>query len=125
MTVVRKVLMRLKALREQRSLSQCLVAQTLGTNRSTYVRKELGYIPITTEEWIKLAARMDVEPGYFFEAASAASEEYQNTPDTALLALYRSLRVMEQRDLLTLIVIAFKGINRKKVKENIARLREG
>jgi len=125
MTGVKTVLIRLKALREQNSLGQCVLAETLGVNRSTYVRKELGYIPITTEEWVKLARRMDVKTSYFFEAESSGVEDNEDSPHRALLALYRSLKVMEQRDLLTLIVIAFKGIKRKKVRENITRLREG
>ncbi len=124
-TGVRKVLTRLKALREQCSLSQGAVARNLGINRTTYVRKEGGHIPITTEEWLKLAALLGVEPGYFFAAASRGPEEGADAYGMTLLALYRSLRAMEQRDLLTLIVIAFKGIRRKNVREKIARLREG
>jgi len=122
MTNFKKVLTRLKTLREQYSLSQNVLAEVLGINRSTYVRKELGNIPITTEEWIKLAGRMDVEPGYFFDTDGTAVEEYEDGHDRALLALFRSLKLMEQKDLLTLVVIAFKGIKRKKVREKIALL---
>jgi len=124
-TGVRKVLMRLKALREQCSLSQSAVASRLGVNRTTYVRKEGGHIPITTEEWLKIAALLGVEPGYFFIVTEKRPDEGADAYGVTLLALYRSLRAMEQRDLLTLIVIAFKGIRRKKVREKIARLREG
>ncbi len=124
MTNFKKVLIRLKALREQHSLSQNVLAQTLGINRSTYVRKELGNIPITTEEWIQLAGKMDVEPSYFFATDGTAAEGYEEGYDRALLALFRSLRLMEQKDLLTLVVIAFKGIKRKKVMEKIALLSE-
>ncbi len=123
MTGLKKVLIRLKALREQNSLSQSALAKTLGINRSTYVRKELGYIPITTKEWIKLAVRMKVNPGYFFLRDGGSAEELGDGRDMALLALFHSLKGVEQRDLLTLIIIAFKGIKRKKVRENIARLR--
>ncbi len=124
-TGVNKVLMRLKTLREQRSLSQGAVARSLGINRTTYVRKEGGHIPITTGEWLKLADLMGVEPGYFFLLPGKTEGEDGDVYGMTLLALYRSLRAMEQRDLLTLIVIAFKGIRRKKVREKIARLREG
>jgi len=122
---LQKVLARLKALREMRSLGQCVLADTLGINRSTYVRKELGNIPITTEEWMKLAARMNVEPRYFFEVDSEFANTYEDAQDRALLALYHSLKATERHDLLTLIIIAFKGVKRKKVRENIARLSEG
>jgi len=122
MTSLKKVFIRLKTLREQHSLSQSVLADALGINRSTYVRKELGNIPITTEEWMKLAQRMNVEPGYFFDTDGAAVEGYEDDQDRALLALFRSLKLMEQKDLLTLVVIAFKGIKRKKVREKIALL---
>jgi len=106
-------------------MSQDLVARHLGVNRTTYVKKERGYIPITTEEWMRLAAVLGVEPGYFFAVGAAPGAPGKDACGLTLLALYRSLRAMEQRDLLTLIVIAFTGIRRKKVRENIARLREG
>jgi len=120
-----KVLERLKSLRQRCSLSQDAAAKVLGINRTTYVRKEQGHIPITTEEWLKLAAFLGVEPGYFFVTSEAAVPEGEDVCGRTLLALYRSLRSVEQRDMLTLIVIAFKGIRRKKVREKIARLREG
>jgi len=122
MTGIKKVLTRLKTLREHNSLSQNVLAEVLGINRSTYVRKELGNIPITTEEWMKLARRMNVEPGYFFDTDGAAVEGTEDGHDMVLLALFRSLKLMEQQDLLTLVVIAFKGIKRKKVREKIALL---
>jgi len=106
-----------------RSLSQSSVARHLGLNRTTYVRKERGQIPITTEEWLSLAAFMGVEPGYFFSGIEEEAKE--DAPSASyLLALYRSLRAAEQRDLVILITIAFKGIRRKKVQERIACLRE-
>jgi len=122
MTGIKKVLTRLKTLREHNSFSQNVLAEVLGINRSTYVRKELGNIPITTEEWMKLARRMNVEPGYFFDTDEAAVEGTEDGHDRVLLALFRSLKLMEQKDLLTLVVIAFKGIKRKKVREKIALL---
>ncbi len=123
MTGVQKVLVRLRALRERRAMSQGALARVLGLNRTTYVRKEQGHIPITTTEWIKLATLLDVEPAYFFALQEDGRTASQDTRAMTLLALYRSLRATEQKDLLTLIVIAFKGIKRKKVRENIARLK--
>ncbi|MFQ5353584.1 MAG: helix-turn-helix domain-containing protein [Thermodesulfobacteriota bacterium] len=120
-----KVLKRIKALRKRSDLSQNALAECLGVNRSTYVRKEQGRIPITTEELIKLAELMAVEPGYFFMTDIEAEEVLEDGHAGTLASFYRSLRVMEQQDLLTLIVIAFKGIKRKKVREKIARLEEG
>jgi len=123
MTALKKVLRRLKALREQSSLSQSVLAEALGINRSTYVRKELGYIPITTEEWIKIAERLNVKPGYFFLTERGIVKNCADDHERALISLYHSLKIMERDDLLTLIAIVFKGIKRKKVIENIARLR--
>ncbi|MFQ5428302.1 MAG: helix-turn-helix domain-containing protein [Thermodesulfobacteriota bacterium] len=119
------VLKRLKALRTRRGLSQNVPAKCLGVNRSTYVRKEQGGIPLTTEELIKLAELLGVEPGYFFMSDVEAMEVLEDGHAGTLASLYRSLKGEEQRDFLTLIVIAFKGIKRKKVRENIARLRDG
>ena len=64
--IAREVLERLRALREELALNQDYLAKRVGVDRTTYVRKERGVIPITTEEWIKLAAAMDREPSYFF-----------------------------------------------------------
>ncbi len=125
MSGLSNVLRRLKALRNQRALSQYDLAAALGVNRSTYVRKEQGHIPITTEEWIKLAAFMGVEASYFFADEGADTQVLEDGKAETLASFYSSLDVMEQEDLLTLIIIAFKGIKRKKVRETLARLKKG
>lgn len=104
-------------------MSQSELARCLGVNRSTYVRKEQGNIPITTEEWITLAGFMGVEAGYFFASDSAGEVLHEDGVAGTLASLYSSMQVMEQEDFLTLISIAFKGIKRKKVREAIAKLK--
>ena len=120
-TCVRKVLRHLKALRQRSALSQEEVARRLGLSRTTYVKKERGQIPITTDEWIRLASALGVKPAAFFEPLEGGRPPGDAL---ALLGLYSSLRAAEQRDLLTLVLIAFKGIRRKRVRECLALLRE-
>lgn len=68
------ILDRLKALRKELALRQESLAARLGVDRSTYVRKERGAIPITTDEWLKLAKALDREPSYFFVCSTKPSE---------------------------------------------------
>lgn len=64
------VLHRLKILRKTQYFRQEDISKKLKIARSTYARKEKGAIPITTEEWFKLAEAMDVEVDYFFSIRS-------------------------------------------------------
>jgi transcriptional regulator with XRE-family HTH domain len=64
------VLQRLKILRKTQYFRQEDISKKLKIARSTYARKENGTIPITTEEWLKLADVMDVEVDYFFSIRS-------------------------------------------------------
>ncbi len=66
MRELKEILDRLKSLRKTRGIRQGEIAKELGVDRSTYVRKEQGEIPIITEEWLKIAKMLDVNPAYFF-----------------------------------------------------------
>ena len=128
MLITGDILGRLRKLREKKGLSQGHIARRLRIDRTTYVRKELGLIPITTEEWLKLAVEMDEGPCYFFRASgrranSSASRAAANMTERALVDLYRSLGREEKKDLISIIRLMLKGIRRKMVTRNLERLR--
>lgn len=121
------VLGRLRQLRKKKGLSQGDIARRLSIDRTTYVRKELGLIPITTEEWLKLAIEMDEGPCYFFRtsamrANSSASRASAGIIERALVDLYRSFSQEEKKYLISVIRLTLKGIRRKTVKRSLDRL---
>lgn len=117
------VLNRLKALREELSLRQDYLARRVGVDRTTYVRKEGGAIPITTDEWIKLADAMGREPAYFFGAGAGGSKAGMGGGREALLVrLYRSLRPTEQDDLVCAVYEGCRCIRRKSVRDTLKML---
>ena len=122
--IAREVLERLRALREELALRQDYLAKRVGVDRTTYVRKERGVIPITTEEWIKLAAAMDREPSYFF-AGGAAVKPALAKREMLLLRLYRSLRPPEQDDFVCAVHLKCRSIRRKAVQETLKLLQGG
>ena len=122
--IAREVLERLRALREELALRQDYLAKRVGVDRTTYVRKEQGVIPITTEEWIKLAAAMDREPAYFF-AGGAAVKPALAKREALLLRLYRSLRPAEQEDFVCAVYLKCRSIRRKAVQETLKLLQGG
>ncbi len=116
----REILKRLKVLREEKHVGQEYLARRLGVDRSTFARKENGSIPITTDEWLKLARAMDEELNYFFSSSSSSSDK--DVRERLLLRLYRSLSLTEQRDLLGTMRLILKGIRRRKVQDTLNRL---
>lgn len=116
----REILKRLKVLREEKHVGQEYLARRLGVDRSTFARKENGSIPITTDEWVKLARAMDEEMNYFFSSSSSSSDK--DVRERLLLKLYRSLSLTEQRDLLGTMRLILKGIRRRKVQDTLNRL---
>lgn len=114
------VLNRLKSLREELALRQDYLARRVGVDRTTYVRKEGGAIPITTEEWIKLANAMGREPSYFFSAGGKHKPEANR--EALLVRLYRSLRPAEQEDLVCAVYTQCRCIRRKAVRDSLKML---
>ncbi len=114
----KEILKRLKVLREEKRLRQGHLARRLRIDRSTFAKKENGIIPITTDEWLKLARAMGEEMEYFFSAASSNTE----IRERLLLKFYRSLNHTEQRDLLGTIRLILKGMRRKRVHDTLNRL---
>lgn len=118
----KEVLGRLKALREELSLRQEYLARRVGVDRTTYVRKELGAIPITTDEWIKLAKAMGTEPAYFFSSGAARGAQLLAEKEALLVRLYRALRPAERADLICAVHTRCRSIRRKAVRETLRLL---
>lgn len=69
---VGEILDRLRVVREAKMLSQDDLARRLGIDRTTYVRKENGRIPVTTEEWLKISRIIEEDVEFFFQGPAAA-----------------------------------------------------
>lgn len=124
MLTTKDILERLKRLREEKDLRQEHMARYLGIDRTTYVRKERGSIPITTDEWIKLAEAMEKDPSYFFRCSMSADKDPSiEDREALLLKLYRALTPEERDDFVCGIHLMLKGIRRKTVRETVERLR--
>ncbi len=122
-----EILRKLRDLRVEKQMRQEHLARKLGIDRTTYIKKEKGYIPITTDEWLGLAAALDEDVSYFFasdnKAADKASQERLiGDKERFLIKLYRSLSRQEQEDLLSCIRLLLKGIKRKKVVDTLGML---
>jgi transcriptional regulator with XRE-family HTH domain len=121
---VQKVLDRLKSLREELALRQDYIARSVGVDRTTYLRKECGSVPITTEEWVKIAGAMGADPSYFFSACDGVRPQPELAGrERLLIRLYRSLRPPEQDDLVCAVYVKCRHIRRKAVQETLKLLR--
>ncbi len=118
MSSTKEILLRLRVLRMEKRLRQSYLARRLGIDRTTYARKEKGTIPITTEEWLKIAGALDEEMDYFFISPDSAD----GGRERLLLKLYRSLSPEEQSDLVASIRLMLKGIRKKAVQDTLERL---
>lgn len=123
---VQKVLERLKSLREELALRQDSVARSVGIDRTTYLRKECGAVPITTEEWVKIAGAMGADPSYFFSACDSGKPHSELAGrERLLIRLYRSLRPAEQDDMVSAVYFKCRHIRRKAVQDTLKLLRSG
>ena len=122
MLTTKEILGRLKRLRTEMDLRQEHMARCLGVDRTTYVRKERGSIPITTEEWIKLAEVTAKDPSFFFKRPGSVEDSAEDR-ESLLVKLYRALTAEERDELLCGIHLMLKGIRRKTVRNTLERLR--
>ncbi|MBI5559816.1 MAG: helix-turn-helix transcriptional regulator [Deltaproteobacteria bacterium] len=123
MLSTKEILKRLRTLREERYLKQEDLARRLGIDRTTYIRKEKGMIPITTDEWLRLARVLEKDLSHFFLADSRLSfRDAGGGKEKALLELYRSLSVEEKEDLIACLRLLLKGVKRKKVRATLGML---
>ena len=115
---IKYILDRLRNLRIKKGMRQDQVAKVLGVSRTTYVRKEQGSIPITTEEWVKLADSLGKEPDYFFSLLPDGEKE------SLLLRLYRALTPEEKGDFLSAVSLVLKRVGRKNIAQALEKLKE-
>ena len=123
MSSTKEILKRLKALREDLGLRQDQLAAKLGVDRSTYARKEQGAIPITTDEWLRIAVALDEDVVEFFRHDGDGGGSKPSDDGKALLRLYTSLNMEERHSLAATLRLILKGIKRKKVRDALSRLK--
>lgn len=58
---IKKILGQIRLVRKQKGLTQESIATVIGVERSTYVRKESGAIPLTLGEFIKIAEFLEID----------------------------------------------------------------
>ncbi len=61
------ILENLRTIRKSKEIKQSVIAHELGCDSASYSRKERGQIPITTEEWVKIAAILNEPVASFFK----------------------------------------------------------
>jgi len=111
------ILGRLRNLRKEKAIRQECIARRLGIDRTTYVRKERGAIPITTDEWLKLAYAMKEDPSYFFSApvpVMGLKKKYSDGKEKLLLKLYRSLDSVGKDEFICTLSLALKDARKKR-----------
>jgi DNA-binding XRE family transcriptional regulator len=119
----RIILLRLKKAREERGLRQDEMARCLDIERTTYLRKEKGQIPISTDEWLVISEVLDKDPVHFFIDSDMNLEESPTELQEHLIAkLYRALNEEDRRDFLFTIRLILKGIENKEVSETLDNL---
>lgn len=100
------------------------MAEQIGVDRSTYVRKERGSIPISTEEWIILSDALGKQITHFLaEHGGPTGKDAQTTEETLLMRLLRALRPEEKRYFFHTVSMMFKGVRRKEVASAIDGIR--
>lgn len=113
---MKEILGRLRSYRVAKGLRQADMAEQIGVDRSTYVRKERGSIPISTEEWFLLSAALGKDVSLFFVGQGPPVRTERHLPDEALFKrLLRALRPDEKRYFFHAVTQMFKGVRRKDV----------
>ena len=119
-----EILLRLRALRKEKAFRQDRLAMELGIDRTTYVRKEKGAIPITTDEWLKLASIMGKEPAYFFNSSrdfvDAVSGLSVRPDEKLLLEAYGSLSSEERGTLVSSLLLLIKALGSEKLRDVVS-----
>ena len=121
----KEILIRLKALREEKELRQEQIATCLGIDRTTYVRKESGAIPITTEEWLKLGETMEMDPSYFFGISGPNEYKDGDMKERLLLNLYKLLSPDDRDCMIAALRLLLKNVQSKGVQDALKQLYDG
>ncbi len=67
MLTAKEICIRIKNLRIRRGYNQEYVAKKHRVDRTTYVRKENGLVPITIGELLQISKILEVRPAYFLK----------------------------------------------------------
>jgi len=59
------ILCKIKHMRKAKYLTPADMAERLGVERTTYIRKESGDIPVTLKEFLLIADILNIPPEYF------------------------------------------------------------
>ncbi|HHL40399.1 MAG TPA: XRE family transcriptional regulator [Deltaproteobacteria bacterium] len=114
------ILSRLRELRKDKSIKQEYLARQLGIDRTTYVRKEKGHIPITTEEWLILAEAMDQDLAYFFTRNGKGEGTFKT--ERLIGEIYRRMSEDERSELIGFVRLILKVMERREVREIITEI---
>lgn len=122
MLSTQEILRRLRTLREKKVLKQDQLAGRLGIDRTTYARKEKGYIPITTDEWVRISAAMDTDIAYFFNSSGDGAKA---SPDEekaiVLVKTLNSLSFEERSAIIAGLRHILKVAGKKKVRDALEK----
>ncbi len=123
MTNTEELLKRIKEIRDQKKIKQQDLAEILKIDRTTYLRKEHGQIPITAEELLLISKAFSEEPALLFmPSGSEESPIPANREEIDLLRIYRALNDEERRDFIFSIRLILKGVDSKEVQEGLKGL---
>ena len=121
---MKEILCQLKSFRVEKGLRQADMAERIGVDRSTYVRKERGSIPISTEEWLLLSSALGRDVSFFFGEKGVPAGRDQHYPDEALFKrLLRALRPDEKKYFFHSVTLMLKGIRRREVSSVLDSIR--
>ncbi len=122
-----EILSRIRRLREMKKLKQDDIAKHLGIDRTTYLRKEKGQIPLTTEELLLIADFLDEAPAGFLTKHAftlpASDEGDLDENANLILAIYRLLNTEERRDLLFTLRLILKGVENKSARKLLKEIK--
>jgi len=69
MRELHQILRRIASIRKEKEFTQARVAEALGLERSTYVRKEKGTIPLTLKDLLLIIEFLDIQPETLFKTS--------------------------------------------------------
>ncbi len=128
MVKVDDILKRLRELRKRKALKQDYIAKRLGIDRTTYVRKERGHIPITTREWLLLAEVMSEDPSCFFAPAAGRAgrkgtgKKGAEEEGAAVERLYSLMGPEERRDLMYILLLVSRILENRKLRKTLREM---
>lgn len=71
-----KILCQIKFCRKEKELTQAKLGDALKVDRTTYVRKERGLLPLTLKEFLVIADFLDIPPEDFFKLAVKTKKKH-------------------------------------------------